>query len=106
MPAVKAAGEACEGEPHARFDGGREETDASQLTPRGARRLPAYPTATGGRAEICFRLYAPLSQQSSVTRKTLLSLPALQSGIRRERARTLLGHRSHRSASAAVCSAG
>ena len=49
---------------------------------------------------------APLSQQSSVTRKTLLSPPALRSGVRRERARTLLGHRSRRSASAAVCSAG
>ncbi|MDX6707683.1 MAG: hypothetical protein QOI48_3529, partial [Solirubrobacteraceae bacterium] len=26
MPAVKNVGEPCAGEPHARFDGGREET--------------------------------------------------------------------------------
>ena len=40
MPAVKDVGEPCAGEPHARFDGGREETSASRPTPRGARRLP------------------------------------------------------------------
>jgi hypothetical protein len=43
MPAVKDVGEPCEGEPHARFDRGREETNASRLTPRaapGASRLP------------------------------------------------------------------
>jgi len=44
MPAVKDVGEPCEGEPHARFDGGREETNASRLTPRGAQAPPAYPT--------------------------------------------------------------
>jgi hypothetical protein len=40
MPAVKDVGEPCEGKPHARFDGGWEETNASRLMPRGARRLP------------------------------------------------------------------
>src|SRR2546426_10752109 len=40
MPAVKDVGEPCEGKPHARFDGGREETNASRPTPCGARRLP------------------------------------------------------------------
>lgn len=42
MPAVKNVGEPCAGEPHARFDGGREETNVSRLrraTP-GASRLP------------------------------------------------------------------
>lgn len=42
MPAVKDVGEPCEEKPHARFDGGREETNASR--PRraasGASRLP------------------------------------------------------------------
>ncbi len=40
MPAVKDVGEPCAGEPHARFDGGREETSASRPRPCGARRLP------------------------------------------------------------------
>jgi hypothetical protein len=40
MPAVKDVGEPCEGEPRARFEGGREESNASRLTPRGASRLP------------------------------------------------------------------
>ena len=31
MPAVKGVGEPCAGEPHARFDGGREEPDSSRL---------------------------------------------------------------------------
>ena len=42
MPAVKNVGEPCAGKPHARFDGGREETNVSRLrraTP-GASRLP------------------------------------------------------------------
>ena len=42
MPAVKDVGEPCAGEPHARFDGGREETNVSRprrATP-GASRLP------------------------------------------------------------------
>ena len=42
MPAVKNVGEPCAGEPHARFDGGREETSDSRqcrATP-GASRLP------------------------------------------------------------------
>src|SRR3972149_875634 len=45
MPAVKNVGEPCAGEPHARFDGGREETNVSRqcrATP-GASRLPAHP---------------------------------------------------------------
>ncbi len=42
MPAVKDVGEPCAGEPHARFDGGREETNASRprRTAPGASRLP------------------------------------------------------------------
>src|SRR3954453_16033976 len=44
MPAVKNVGEPCAGEPHARFDGGREET--SDTRPRratpGASRLPDH----------------------------------------------------------------
>jgi hypothetical protein len=42
MPAVKNVGEPCAGEPHARFDGGREETNVSRprrATP-GTSRLP------------------------------------------------------------------
>ena len=45
MPAVKNVGEPCAGEPHARFDGGREETNDSRqcrATP-GASRLPDQP---------------------------------------------------------------
>jgi hypothetical protein len=42
MPAVKDVGEPCEEKPHARFDGGREETSASRpsRTAQGASRLP------------------------------------------------------------------
>jgi hypothetical protein len=40
MPAVKDVGEPCAGEPHARFDGGQEETSASRPRPCGAPRLP------------------------------------------------------------------
>jgi hypothetical protein len=42
MPAVKDVGEPCEEKPHARFDGGREETNASRprRTAPGASRLP------------------------------------------------------------------
>jgi hypothetical protein len=42
MPAVKDVGEPCEGEPHARFDGGREESGISRLSrpDAGASRLP------------------------------------------------------------------
>jgi hypothetical protein len=45
MPTVKNVGEPCAGEPHARFDGGREETSDSRprrATP-GASRLPDQP---------------------------------------------------------------
>jgi hypothetical protein len=45
MPTVKNVGEPCAGEPHARFDGGREETNVSRprrATP-GASRLPDQP---------------------------------------------------------------
>jgi hypothetical protein len=46
MPAVKNVGEPCAGEPHARIDGGREETGTSRHQPRGARRLsPTRPTS-------------------------------------------------------------
>jgi hypothetical protein len=40
MPTVKDVGEPCEEKPHARFDGGREETNASRQRRHGARRLP------------------------------------------------------------------
>jgi hypothetical protein len=40
MPAVKNVGEPCAGEPHARFDGGREETSANGSVRPRARRLP------------------------------------------------------------------
>ena len=40
MPPVKDVGEPGAGEPHARFDGGREETSASRPRPHGVRRLP------------------------------------------------------------------
>src|SRR3954467_11592411 len=45
MPAVKNVGEPCAGEPHARFDGGREETSASRpaRAAPGASRLPDQP---------------------------------------------------------------
>ena len=43
MPAVKNVGEPCAGEPHARIDGGREETGQSGQQPRGQAPL-AYPT--------------------------------------------------------------
>src|SRR5712691_11590951 len=46
MPAVKDVGESCEGEPHARFDGGREETNASRLIVARRPAPLAYPTAT------------------------------------------------------------
>jgi Abortive infection C-terminus len=47
MPAVKNVGEPCAGEPHARIDGGREETGTSRPQPRGARRLsPTRPTSS------------------------------------------------------------
>src|SRR5712691_4528834 len=46
MPAVKDVGEPWEGEPHARFDGGREETNASRLIAARRPAPPAYPTAT------------------------------------------------------------
>ena len=46
MPAVKDVGEPCEGEPHARFDGGREETNASRLIAAQRQAPPAYPTVT------------------------------------------------------------
>lgn len=40
MPPVKDVGEPGAGEPHARFDGGREETSASRPRPHDVRRLP------------------------------------------------------------------
>src|SRR3954468_22752653 len=50
MPAVKNVGEPCAGEPHARFDGGREETSASRprRTAHGASRLPDRPPRMSG----------------------------------------------------------
>ena len=44
MPTVKNVGEPCAGEPHARIDGGREETGQSGHQPRGpgASRLPGW----------------------------------------------------------------
>jgi hypothetical protein len=44
MPAVKNVGEPCAGEPHARIDGGREETK-HQSAPAARSQAPlAYPT--------------------------------------------------------------
>jgi len=46
MPAVKDVGEPCAGEPHARIDGGREETSTSRLPLCGCGRLsPTRPTS-------------------------------------------------------------
>jgi hypothetical protein len=39
MPAVKNVGEPCAGEPHARIDGGREETRDQSAMPREPGRL-------------------------------------------------------------------
>jgi hypothetical protein len=54
MPAVKDVGEPCAGEPHARFDGGREETGASR--PRraepGASRLPDTTSSRAGQHRV------------------------------------------------------
>ena len=44
MPAVKDVGEPCAGEPHARFDGGREETNANRHHPERRQAPLAYPT--------------------------------------------------------------
>ena len=45
MPTVKNVGEPCAGEPHARIDGGREETSVSRRrrATLGASRLPDQP---------------------------------------------------------------
>jgi hypothetical protein len=50
MPAVKNVGEPCAGEPHARIDGGREETGTSRQARAepGASRLPDQPRAALG----------------------------------------------------------
>ena len=50
MPTVKNVGEPCAGEPHARFDGGREETRASRQR-RAAQAPPVYPTTLASSAE-------------------------------------------------------
>jgi hypothetical protein len=55
MPALKDVGEPCEGKPHARFDGGREETNASRLNPAQHPAPPAYPTAAGWSQAYCER---------------------------------------------------
>jgi hypothetical protein len=44
MPTVKNAGEPCAGEPHARIDGGREETRSQSVTPRDTGMPLANPT--------------------------------------------------------------
>ena len=55
MPPVKDVGEPGAGEPHARFDGGREETSASRLLPCGVRRLPpTRPTSEYARSSLTF----------------------------------------------------
>ena len=51
MPAVKDVGEPCERKPHARFDGGREESGVPRLSPR-ALAPPAYPTVTQPRRSL------------------------------------------------------
>ena len=50
MPTVKNVGEPCAGEPHARIDGGREETSVSRQRRAmpGASRLPDQPLAELG----------------------------------------------------------
>jgi hypothetical protein len=77
MPAVKNVGEPCAGEPHARFDGGREETNVSRprrATP-GASRLPDQPRPTctpaiptGQRARVRRRESTPAPRASRCTR--------------------------------------
>jgi hypothetical protein len=49
MPTVKNVGEPCAGEPHARIDGGREETGTSRQVRAepGASRLPDQPPTIG-----------------------------------------------------------
>jgi hypothetical protein len=44
MPTVKDVGEPCAGEPHARFDGGWEETGTSRRNVARSQAPPAYPT--------------------------------------------------------------
>ncbi len=56
MPAVKDVGEPCAGEPHARFDGGWEETRPVGLTQPhspGASRLPDQPLGREGSTDKC-----------------------------------------------------
>src|SRR3954452_9116473 len=69
MPAVKNVGEPCAGEPHARFDGGREETSDSR--PRratlGASRLPDQPPRRSPQGWIVARVAGPVSTGSSET---------------------------------------
>src|SRR5580693_7776383 len=52
MPTVKNVGEPCAGEPHARFDGGREETRPVDST-RAAEAPPVYPTTLLGECNDC-----------------------------------------------------
>ena len=54
MPAVKNVGEPCAGEPHARIDGGREETGTSRPSRAepGASRLPDHPPLKNRRTRI------------------------------------------------------
>ena len=54
MPAVKDVGEPCEEKPHARFDGGREETNASRRNVARPKAPPAYPTAPLRRFYVLF----------------------------------------------------
>ena len=63
MPAVKNVGEPCAGEPHARIDGGREETGTTRQVRAepGASRLPDHPPQSSGP-----RLVANTSNASGV----------------------------------------
>src|SRR4051812_47665611 len=67
MPAVKNVGEPCAGEPHARFDGGREETSDSRpcRATLGASRLPDQPPRSMSRRHSRGALDTGLSRRAA-----------------------------------------
>jgi hypothetical protein len=83
MPAVKNVGEPCAGEPHARIDGGREETRDQSATPRKPGRLsPTRPLPrrlTDSRLDagvVADRVRTGQSPSPGLLPTTLLLLPA------------------------------
>ena len=86
MPAVKDVGEPCAGEPHARFDGGREETGASR--PRraepGASRLPDTTSTSDG-----LTLVKQAALETRVLRVFLLVEGAAGAGVARRAVRLI-----------------